>query len=155
MKKLIASLLTLAMILTLAMTAALAEEPAEVYAVVVPLMQVQAGIQGDISLVDQAPAAAKVVLPAQVVILQEHKYILFVDLHHSHLHCGEVHRAEGGDKFLLVRQNASLEGDLHGRGLVLLRENPRKVFPESRSAHSLEPLVEGQGHVSLAAFEVH
>ena len=65
----------------------LAEETAQVDAMVVPLVQVEGCIQRNVALVDQAPAAAEVVLTAEVIVLQEHQYILLVDFHHPDLHC--------------------------------------------------------------------
>ena len=136
-------------------TRLLLEQPAQVDTVVVPLMQVLGGIQSDISLINQAAAAAKVAVSPKIVVLQEHEYILLVNLHHAHLHGRKIHRAEGQQQILPVRQDVAFHEQAHGRSLFALRENAHEILSQSRSALSLQALVQSEGEIPPAPFEVH
>ena len=121
---------------------------------VVPLAQVLGCIQRDIPFVHQTAAAPEGILAVQVVVLQEHQYVLLVNLHYTHFHCRKIDGLEGKYQVLLIRQYVALEGDGHGRSLFLLGENADVVLSEVRTAGALQALVHGEFQISFATFEM-
>ena len=131
----------------------LLDEAAQIQAMVVPLVQVFR-LEGDISFVDQTAAAADVAIFVQFVILQEHQNIVLVDLDYPHFHGAEIHSPEGKNQILLVRQDRSADRNFHGRFLTFYSIHAREISSKRLSLRVFDVFVDGEGHVSLAAFEI-
>ena len=121
----------------------------------VPAMKVLGSVQLHVSPVHQAAAAPEAAAAVQVVFLEEGEYVLFVDLDHSHLHGAEVNRAEGEEQLFLVREDVAADEQLHGGLGLLSREISLEILSQGMAVGILEVLVQGEGEVSLLAFEVH
>ncbi len=121
----------------------------------IPLVQVLCGVQGNIGLVDEAPAATKAAASAQVVVLQEHEDVLLVNLDHAYLHGAQVHGIEGNDELLFVGQDVSLEGELDGRFLLFFPEDLLVVLCEGMAVFIPQAFIQGEFEVSCAAFKMH
>ena len=133
----------------------LLEQAAQVYAMAVPAVQVLGGIQGDVTPVHQAAAAAQGAVAIQVVVLQEHQDVLLIDFHNAHFHGTQVHRPERQDEPILIRQDAALQRNLHG-GLILVQgESEHGILPQGLSGGVFDAFVQREGEVFAAAFEVH
>ena len=121
----------------------------------VPAMKVLGSVQLHVSPVHQAAAAPEAAAAVQVVFLEEGEYVLFVDLDHSHLHGAEVNRAEGEEQLFLVREDVAADEQLHGRLGLFGRKVSLEILSQGMAVGILEVLVQGEGEVSLLAFEVH
>ena len=121
----------------------------------VPAMKVLGSVQLHVSPVHQAAAAPEAAAAVQVVLLEEGEHVLFVNLDHSHLHGAEVHGAEGEKQLLFVRKDVAAQEKFHGRFGVLGREDFLEILSQGMAVGILEALVQGEGEVSLLAFEMH
>ena len=130
----------------------LLEQTAQVYAVRVPLVQVPGGVQGNVSFINQAAAAAQAVAAIQVVFLQEHQDVLLIHLDHAHFHGAQIHGAEGENEVLPVRQDVAPEGNDYGGLFLSLPEDAGKVFSQTGTALSFQAFVQGNAQVSVLPF---
>ena len=132
----------------------LLQEAAQVQTVLVPLVQVLGGVQGDVGLIHQAAASAQAGTTSELVFLQEHEHVLLVDLHNAHLYGAQVHGLEGEDERLFVGQNLSLEGNLDGGFLFLELEGAGESLAQGVALGIFQALVQREGEVLFPALEM-
>ena len=128
---------------------------AKIQAVVVPVVKVAFRVQGNIGLINQAAAPAEVVPAAQLVLLKEHKDVLFVYLDYPYLYGAKVHGLEGKNQVTLVREDVAADGNLNCGFLAVLLEHLLEFLFQGGAGCVFHVLVHGQDHVTLAALEVH
>ena len=134
----------------------LPEEPAQVYAVVVPLAEVLGRVQLHVCAVNQAAAPAQgIAACAQIVVLQVGEDVFLINLDHAHLYAAQVDGAEGKVKAVFGGQDGTLEGNFHGGHLLICHKAVREGLPEGLAVRALETAVQAKHQVFAAAFVVH
>ena len=131
------------------------QETAQVDAVLVPLVEVFGSVQGDVSLIDQASAAAEAAAAAQVVVLQEHQDVLLINFHNAHFHGVQVHRPEGEDELVLVGEDVAVYEEFHGRRVFLQGKDAGPLLSKGFAFGILQGGVQRELHVGVTAFEEH
>ena len=134
----------------------LPEEPAQVYAVGVPLAEVLGRVQLHVCAVNQAAAPAQgVAARAQIVVLQVGEDVFLINLDHAHLYAAQVDGAEGEEEVVFGGQDGALEGNFHGGHLLICHKAVREGLPEGLAVRALETAVQGEHQVGLATLVVH
>ena len=134
----------------------LPEEPAQVYAVVVPLAEVLGRVQLHVCAVNQAAAPAQgIAACAQIVVLQVGEDVFLINLDHAHLYAAQVDGAEGEEEVVFGGQDGALEGNFHGGHRLLRGKTVGEGFSEGLAVRALEAAVQAKHQVFAAALVVH
>ena len=130
----------------------LLEEAGKVDAEVLPFVQVprRVGVQAQAALVDEPARATDRVGSVQLVVLQEHQYVFFIDLDDPDVHGFQVDGLEREDQFLGVGKDRSLHRNLDGGLLLGGGELPRDAGPQGRAVPGFQAVGNGELHRLLA-----
>ena len=122
---------------------------------VVPVVKVAVAVQGNIGLIDEAAATADAGRTCELVVLEEHEHVLLIYFHDPYLHGAQVGGPEGKHEVALVRKDVAADRNCYGRLFLVLLVNAGVILSQGISVCVFNALVHCEGHVSLAAFEVH